>query len=538
MQQTRHQRSWRQSLQFKIGMVLICLITMILGGFGGYEYFSLKTEKLAYLNYLAESSTQRLTQSLATILWNFDIVLIEEVIQSEMRERAVYAVIVRDTNQQQVSAKIRDEQWNVVTLEDTPIPTTMLHREQKINWAGEDVGTVTLYVTPEFMLAELFRTITMLVVAILMLDVALFVVFAITLRKILIRPLNRLLDIANAVTQGDLSQSIDIAQQDELGSFAQAFRLMIDQITGVVRHVTSAADNVTSGSQQMSVSVEQMSKGASQQAATTEELSSSMEEMVANIEHNADNAGQTEHLAIKSATDAQASGVAVTEAVAAMQGIAQRIEIIKDIASQTRLLSLNATIEAARAQEYGKGFAVVAAEVRALAERSQEAAADITNLVESGVALAEKAGRMLVTLVPDIQKTAELVQEITAASREQHVGSMQINKAIQQVDHVTQENSATAEELSATAETLAGQAEQLRETIAFFKTGASGSSVHPSITPAGHPVDHTTPTPSVNAPVSEQKPPLTIRPVQPEPIWPEHGKQHAKDALDDEFERF
>jgi methyl-accepting chemotaxis protein len=196
-----------------------------------------------------------------------------------------------------------------------------------------------------------------------------------------------------------------------------------------------------------------------------------MEEMVANIRQNVDNALHTEKIAIKAAEAAQEGGTAVAEAVNAMQEIARKIAIIDDIASQTRLLSLNATIEAARAQEHGKGFAVVASEVRALAERSQTAATEIMQLASSSVAVSEKAGEMLTKLVPNIQKTAELVQEISAASKEQNTGAGQINRAIQQLDQIIQQNSATSEELSSTAEELASQAEMLRNTVAFFKIG-------------------------------------------------------------------
>jgi methyl-accepting chemotaxis protein len=194
-----------------------------------------------------------------------------------------------------------------------------------------------------------------------------------------------------------------------------------------------------------------------------------MEEMAANIRQNADNALQTEHIALKAADDARESGKTVTEAVEAMREIANKVAIIEDITRQTRLLSLNATIEAARAGEQGKGFAVVAAEVRALAERSQIAAVEITQLASSSVTKAERAGEKLGKLVPDIQRTAELVQEISAASKEQTTGTEQINRAIQQLDQVTQQNSATSEELTATAEGLAAQAEQLQQAIAFFR---------------------------------------------------------------------
>jgi methyl-accepting chemotaxis protein len=196
-----------------------------------------------------------------------------------------------------------------------------------------------------------------------------------------------------------------------------------------------------------------------------------MEEMAANIRQNADNAGQTEKIARQSSTDAARSGEAVGKAVAAMRIIAEKITIVQEIARQTDLLALNAAIEAARAGEHGRGFAVVASEVRKLAERSQAAAAEISMLSSQTVTVSEEAGQMLTRLVPDIQRTAGLVSEISSASREQNTGAEQINVAIQQLDQVTQQNAAAAEEMSSTSEELSSQAQQLQATISFFSLG-------------------------------------------------------------------
>jgi methyl-accepting chemotaxis protein len=194
-----------------------------------------------------------------------------------------------------------------------------------------------------------------------------------------------------------------------------------------------------------------------------------MEEMTSNIRQNADNAQQTQQIAIKAATDAEEGGAAVLQAVTAMKNIAEKISIIEEIARQTNLLALNAAIEAARAGEHGKGFAVVAAEVRKLAERSGAAAAEISELSSSSVRVAEQAGEMLSKMVPDIKRTADLVQEIAAASEEQNSGAEQINKAIQQLDQVVQQNASASEEMASTSEELSSQAEQLQATIAFFR---------------------------------------------------------------------
>jgi methyl-accepting chemotaxis protein len=273
--------------------------------------------------------------------------------------------------------------------------------------------------------------------------------------------------VADQIASGDLTvQATALSDKDTLGL---ALVRMVEKLRDVIGDATEAARNVASGSQEMSATAEQLSQGASEQASSTEEASASMEEMAATIKQSADNAVQTEKIARQSAADAIASGEAVTNAVAAMQTIAEKIVIVQEIARQTDLLALNAAVEAARAGEHGRGFAVVASEVRKLAERSQAAAAEISTLSDTTVKTAQSAGAMLSKLVPDIQRTAELVEEISAASREQNAGASQINTAIQQLDKVTQQNTSAAEEMSATSEELASQAEQLQGAISYFR---------------------------------------------------------------------
>ncbi len=287
--------------------------------------------------------------------------------------------------------------------------------------------------------------------------------------------------VAQNIAAGDLNVTVDIlSDRDVLGKSLQS---MVEKLRTVVADVKMSADNVASGSQQLSSGAEQLSQGTTEQAASAEEASSSIEEMNATIRQNADNALQTEKIAQKSANDAIESGKAVNDAVTAMKQIADKISIIEEIARQTNLLALNAAIEAARAGEHGKGFAVVAAEVRKLAERSQVAAAEIGHLSGASVAVSEQAGEMLARLVPDIQKTSDLVQEISAASKEQASGADQINGAIQQLNTVVQQNAGAAEEMSSTAEELASQAEQLKNTIAFFTVSDAGSQ-HPKVSQA------------------------------------------------------
>jgi methyl-accepting chemotaxis protein len=261
--------------------------------------------------------------------------------------------------------------------------------------------------------------------------------------------------------------------------------------------------------------------------------------MVSNIKQNADNAQQTDKIANKSAKDAQESGKSVLEAVAAMKEIANKISIIEEIARQTNLLALNAAIEAARAGEHGKGFAVVAAEVRKLAERSQKAAGEINQLSGTTLKVSEKSGEMLDKLVPDIQRTAELVQEISAASKEQDTGAEQINKALQQLEQVIQQNASAAEEMASTTEELTGQAEQLVGALSFFHTGdeEGGRGRRGAAPKAGQ------------AAAARPAQALTARPAKPNGHHPVAAKSAAKGGIslrlsdkhedaDAEFERY
>ncbi len=354
------------------------------------------------------------------------------------------------------------------------------------------------------------RTLSIIVVSIALL-VAVGAAFWISLG--ISRGLARAGALAQAVAGGDLSQTAEITTRDEVADLMGHINNMVERLRTVVSEALSASDNVSAGSQELSASAEELSQGATEQASSAEEASSSMEEMASNIKQNADNANQTEKIARQSSQDAQASGAAVGRAVNAMQTIAEKINIVQEIARQTDLLALNAAVEAARAGEHGKGFAVVASEVRKLAERSQAAAAEISTLSSDTVKVAQEAGDMLTRLVPDIKRTAELVEEITAACREQDVGSEQINQAIQQLDKVTQQNASASEQMSATSEELAAQAEQLQSAIAYFRLSDESQA-------------------AIARPVAARKPAApvrsaakaTVRPSMRQPMAPVGGK--------------
>ncbi|ALG74805.1 chemotaxis protein [Azospirillum thiophilum] len=379
------------------------------------------------------------------------------------------------------------------------------------------------------------------------------------------RGLGKAVGLANAVAVGDLGQQVDVSSDDEikdlvsalngmtanlrttagiadeisrgnltvqakplsdLDTLGMALETMLEKLRMVVTDASSAADNVAAGSQELSASSEELSQGATEQASAAEQASASMEEMAANIKQNAENATQTEKIARQSSKDAQASGEAVSRTVQAMQTIAEKISIVQEIARQTDLLALNAAVEAARAGEHGRGFAVVASEVRKLAERSQGAAAEISSLSTESTKIAQEAGQMLGRLVPDIRKTAELVEEISAACREQDIGAEQINQAIQQLDKVTQQNSSASEQMAATSEELSSMAAQLQETISYFVVEEQGARRPAARTAAPAPASRATAA-AHPAPTNRRPAPVAANTQSHKPTGKPNGKDRG-----------
>ncbi len=352
----------------------------------------------------------------------------------------------------------------------------------------------------------------------------------------LIDAMHSVTDTAQTLARGDLRVTVTERSADD--RLMQAMAEMVQSLTRVVVDVKTASREVAAGSESMSTAASQLSEGASEQAAAAEEASSSMEQMVGNIKQNAENAQQTEKIAVKAAADAGEGGRSVVQAVGAMKEIASKISIIEEIARQTNMLALNAAIEAARAGEHGKGFAVVAAEVRKLAERSQKAAGEINQLSANSVKVAEVAGETLEKLVPNIQKTAELVQEISAASNEQNTGAEQINKSLLELEKVIQRNASAAEETASTSEELNSQSEQLIQSVDFFRLDESsgnapakrrGEEEREQRPPAQRP------RPAAR-PREEEK--ATVAKPNGKPGGVHFSLEESGDALDREFERY
>ena len=351
---------------------------------------------------------------------------------------------------------------------------------------------------------------TKLLIGIIVGGIILAIVIAFFISSLIAKPVRKIDIAAEMIAQGNLEINLDIDSKDEIGNLAGSFQKlivsnkeivekaklvsegdltvtikkrsendelnialsqMVERLGEVVGQILESSQNVASASTQFSSTTVQIAQGANEQASSAEEVSSSVEEMTSTIEQNTENASQTEKIARNAAQGIVDVSTSAQKSLEAIRQIAEKIKVINAIAEKTDILAINAAIEAARAGEHGKGFAVVAAEVRKLAETSQKAAIEINSLSSTSLKVTEEAGNMMMKIIPDIQKTATLVQEIAAASAEQSSGATQISQAIEQLSKVTQQNSAAAEEMSSTAEELASQAESLNEAISFFNTG-------------------------------------------------------------------
>jgi methyl-accepting chemotaxis protein len=452
----RH-KDWTVTRKFLVSIVLVLVVvSAILVVTLGINETSMLTRRM---EEKGKNTAEFLAAISAEPIMSYNFIYLEGYVKDVARDREVVRAVVEDKSGNPLTHMAENQKQRDGLIEFTA----------PVKQGDEQIGTVRIFFTPQHIIDATRRAqaiiLTLCLGAVAVISMVLYLLF----RRIIVMPLMSLKSSVEQLAGGDLDLTIKSNNNDEVGKLCDSLNGMIKKLRDVVADVKSAASSVSTGSRQLSSGASLLSEGTTEQAASAEEASSTVEEMNATIRQNAENAMQTEKIALQSSSDAQQSGEAVTDAVRAMKQIAEKIGIIEEIARQTNLLALNAAIEAARAGEAGKGFAVVAAEVRKLAERSQAAAVEIGQLSSSSMDIAERAGFMLAKLVPDIKRTSELVQEISAASKEQAGGTDQINNAIQQLNHVVQQNAGAAEEMSTMSGELSTQAQQLQAAIEFFR---------------------------------------------------------------------
>jgi len=500
------------SLRIKLMVWFMAITVVVLSGLGAFNYVDKRGELQQGLENQRQALVKRALTTLPDALYSFNDGQVASFLDAEMNNLGVAALVVLDPNGNFSQGRGRNDEAAVEVMNGLPAQFTADAEVALVFHGGsseENLGTLAVSMSHAGVNAALQEIISSVIKMVLVLCTIMAVAVWVLLQRVLIRPLMSLVGTMREMAEtSDTNLRVEKLSNDEVGLVVDSVNGFLDTVTFKIGQLEQIADadltgelgavsgrdtiglalkrlqermveliggiqnssvQVSSGSSHLSESSAMLNHGATEQAAAAEEASSSIEEMSANIRMNADNAQQTENLAVAVADSARQGGVAVQETLAAMMSITEKINVIEEIARQTNLLALNAAIEAARAGEQGKGFAVVAAEVRKLAERSQSAAGEISELSASSVSVAENAGGMIERIIPDVEKTAELIKDISAASREQDSGVEQLFGAIQRLDAIIQNNVSSSEEMASTAEELSTQAEELQNQVAQFR---------------------------------------------------------------------
>jgi methyl-accepting chemotaxis protein len=477
-----------RSLSRRFIAFCVAAVTLVLAASGLYQYLRSEAELSASLRAAVKGASARLSENLAGPIWDLNRDQALSVMRTEIIPGSIEAVTIRPEKEGPLFAGLASRGKAPEPVDDEKsLPKSLMSEAKPVLRASARIGDVVVWYTDAALHASLRAIILQTFLQAVLVDLVLSLFVMTLLSRLVTRPLASLAASIRALSEGKLDAEGGSGierRRDELGALASSLAKLRANLGRVVSNIASSSGLLSSGSARLSGTARDLSSGTNEQASGIEELSASVEELASTVRQNADNTRQADSLSSRVAQNAIESGKSVAATVESMKEIASRISIIEEISRQTNLLALNAAIEAARAGDVGKGFAVVASEVRKLAERSAVAAGEINSLSGKSMAVAKEAGDRLEELVPDIQKTAELIREIAAASGEQSTGAEQIAKGVSQVDAVVERNAKVAESLAATAGELAAQATELSEAISFFDISSTAGKAAAALPPS------------------------------------------------------
>lgn len=520
-------KNMKISLQIKLGLMLIVITTIILAGYGGFNYINNKSKMMKKLEAFAEFSAERLSNTVVKPIWNVDIKNLEDILVFEMNDEDIYKIIVTDSSGESVlHGVVRDTDWNVEKTEKVKTSDRYIKKSKVVTNEDQKIGIVDIYFTTEFTTRELNRQLLYMIFQIIVLNIVLVIAMILALKRIVINPVNNVVALTGTLKKGNLSVRLK-ARHDEIGVMINAInefaemlqtalnstnRIMkdvasgnltqhieeslegdlltlkenintsIDMLSNTISEVVLVSQQVDNGAKEINSSANNLADGTTKQAAALEQISSALNEFSLQTKTNSDNAGYAQELSdqtlriVQKGNDQMGAMLGSINTIKTTSSeVSKVIKAIDDIAFQTNLLALNAAVEAARAGQYGKGFAVVAEEVRNLASRSAVAAKDTTELIEAsikevdnGVFKANQTAAVLDEISVSVKKTNDLMNEITRASQEQTKGIGEINAGLSQINEIVQQNSAISEETAASSQELSSQAGYLQKLMNQF----------------------------------------------------------------------
>ncbi|MGP1682873.1 MAG: methyl-accepting chemotaxis protein, partial [Giesbergeria sp.] len=467
--------------------IFVSITTVLAVLFGAFSYFSSKRVLEQQLSDQTHRTVNRLQIALPAPLWNFDAKQIDSLLNAEMGDPAISAIIVLNDKKVFSVGRSRDADGKMISATAENLPSgDKVSEEFKFDDAGElkTVGTVEVYMSRAQIEKTLRNEIIQIVVQLLALNLALVAAIVVGLNAVVLHSLNQVRTALETISSGDanLTQRLTVKRHDEIGEVARLFNVFVERLQEVIRQVRQSTDALSQATEEIASGNMDLSSRTERQASSLEETAASMEELTSTVARNTENARQANHMAVAASDVAAKGGTVVSQVIDTMGSITSSsrkivdiISVIDGIAFQTNILALNAAVEAARAGEQGRGFAVVAAEVRALAGRSAAAAKEIKTLIgdsvdkiELGSELVTQAGATMRDIVGSVKRVTDIMGEITVASQEQMDGIQQVNDAVREMDTVTQQNAALVEEAAAAAGSMQSQANNLSHVLSVF----------------------------------------------------------------------